>query len=364
MRRALALGVVSLALPACDPSLGPEPYEWRLPEHFEEPFVPSTNPMSAAKVELGRWLFYETLLSVSGEHSCASCHQQAHAFTDGLVTPVGADGSSGPRNAMSLVNVAYSSDLTWANPVLDTLEEQALAPLFLDHPLELGAQFVIADALDTLEHDEDYADRFAAAFPDEVEPVSVGNIAKAIAAFERTIIAADSPYDRYLAGDAEALEPDARRGLVLFESSRFGCARCHAGPMLAGGQGQFENVGLYNVGPTGAYPVPNSGLFEFTHDPADYGRYKVPSLRNVALTAPYMHDGSIETLGEVVDLFASGGRSRMTEHDDAPGRDNPNKSALVGGFEMTDQERADLVAFLESLSDESVVSDPRWSDPH
>ncbi len=363
MSRAASLLVgIALAL-GCAPGDELPPYVWRLPEGFEPPPVPADNPMSQAKVELGRRLFYERRLSVSGERACATCHRQEFAFTDGHATPLGADGHRGPRSAMSLVNVAYAENLTWANPTLDTLEEQALVPLFVDEPLELGAQFVIDEVVETLRDDDDYAELFVASFPNEAAPVSVAGITRALAAFERTIIAAGSPYDRYRLGDDDALGANALRGLALFEDARIGCSACHSGPLLDGARGRFDNIGLYNIGSSGAYPSPNAGLFEFTHDPADQGRYAVPTLRNVALTAPYMHDGSIADLRGVIDHFAAGGRTEATTAHDAPGRDNPNKSALVSGFSLTSQEREDLVAFLEALTDPGVAMERRWSDP-
>ncbi|MCX4241472.1 methanobactin export MATE transporter MbnM [Paraliomyxa miuraensis] len=348
-----------------------EPYAWRLPPHFPEPWVPDDAPMSEAKVELGRHLFYEERLSVSGTISCGTCHVQALAFTDGRATSIGADGHAGTRSSMTLANVAHQPTLTWGNPVLDTLEAQALVPLFLDVPLELGAQYVIVDVLEEMAADE-YRARFVDAFPDQDDPFTVGNVAAALAAFQRTLSSGDSPYDRHLRGEPGGLSPAAERGLALFESSRLRCAGCHGGLLLASDMrsaddpeatARFENTGLYDLGAGGGYPPPNVGLFEFTGESTDMGRHRIPSLRNIAVTAPYMHDGSIADLDGVLDHYAAGGRTLSDGPWAGVGADNPNKSPLVAGFELTAAERADLVAFLEALTDEAFLVDPRFSDP-
>jgi cytochrome c peroxidase len=374
VRRVLA-GLAALAALACAPSDTtdpPEPWAWRLPSHFDAPLVPVDNPMTAAKVDLGRHLFYEERLSVSGDVSCGTCHVQALAFTDGEATSVGADGLHGTRSSMSLGNVAYMPTLTWGNPVLDSLESQALVPLFLDVPMEMGAQYVIDDVLEAFASEDAWIDRFVAAFPED-DPFTIANVAKALAAFQRTLVSADSPYDRWLLGDSGALSPSAQRGLSLFGSERLGCATCHASVLQTAsfrsdtaprGTSRFENTGLYDLGEAGGeYPLPNTGLHEFTHDPADLGRHRVPSLRNVAVTAPYMHDGTIADLEGVIDHYAAGGRT-ITEGPRAGiGADNPHKSSLVRGFTITDPERADLVAFLHALTDEAFLADPRFADP-
>jgi hypothetical protein len=171
-------------------------YSWNLPKGFPKPHVPADNPMTAAKVELGRHLFYDTRMSVSRKASCANCHQQQFAFTDGRATSVGATGQLHSRSAMSLVNVAYSAALTWSNSRMKELEEQALVPMFGDHPIELGLQE--GDGfLGMLHSDPKYQNLFARAFPGDADRFTVRNVAKALAAFERSIISARSPYDRY-----------------------------------------------------------------------------------------------------------------------------------------------------------------------
>lgn len=358
----------------CEPQEQEEAtWQWELPPGFPKPYVPPDNPMSATKVELGRRLFYDKRLSHSGTMACASCHEQARAFTDGKVTPTGSTGHVLPRNAMSLTNVAYLSYFTWANPKLASLEEQALVPMFADFPLELGVQVDTELVLSRFRDDPEIAELFAQAFPGEDDPVTVANITRAIASFERTLISGNSPYDRYVyQGDKSAMSPAALRGMELFFSERAECYHCHAGITFTTsfrtadsepGPADFQNTGLYNIGGSGAYPTGNGGLYEFTGDVADMGKFRVPTLRNVALTAPYMHDGSVATLTEVVELYAAGGRTIADGPHAGDGRTHPNKSPLVRETDLTPQDVADLVEFLHSLTDESFVQDPRFGPP-
>ena len=356
-------------------ALAAEPhFVWNLPEWVPKPLVPADNPMTQAKVELGRHLFYEKRLSVNGEQSCASCHIQALAFTDGKTVSIGTTGQTHPRNAMSLANVAYNSVLTWANPLMHHLEQQMLVPLFGEEPVELGMAGKEAQLLTLLRQDENYARMFAEAFPDKNEVVSIRNLTFAIAAFQRTLLSFNSPYDRYrYGGDNNAISTSAKRGETLFHSERLECFHCHGGLIfsdsvqherLAFSEIAFHNTGLYNLNPDGDYPSKNTGVYEITHDPKDMGRFKAPSLRNIALTAPYMHDGSIQTLDETIDHYAAGGRTIETGPYAGVGSANPLKSTFIQGFELTDQERQDLLAFLNALTDDSFVQNPAFNDPY
>ena len=300
--------------------LGPsgDAFAWRLPARFPAPLVPDSNPMSNAKVDLGRHLFYDRRMSITQEFSCASCHQQSRAFTDGLPVAVGATGQPHPRNSMTLANVAYPSSLNWANPLTRNHEQQALIPMFGDNPVELGLSGEEEALLARFRADRTYQQLFPAAFPGAGDPFSIDAIAKALATFQRTIISGDAPYDRYLAGNRGAISESAVRGESLFFSERLECHHCHSSFNLSGSvqyvgkefrDQEFFNNGLYNIGGTGAYPDNNRGIFTFTLKPEDMGRFKAPTLRNIAVTAPYMHDGSIATLDEVIDHYAAGGRT-------------------------------------------------------
>jgi cytochrome c peroxidase len=360
-----AMAVVAI-LAAANTGLGASEqggYRWNLPKGFPAPYVPADNPMSEVKVELGQHLFYDARLSVNGKQSCASCHKQELAFTDGRAVGIGATGESHSRGAMSLVNIAWSGALTWSNPQMKSLEEQALVPMFGDHPVELGlrrdggfAQWARVDAT--------YRELFPSAFPHVGDPYTIPNVSRALACFERSIVSARSPYDRYhYGGDDNAVSESAKRGEILFFDQHLSCFRCHGGFNFTDSTVsernpnralEFHNTGLYNTPGQFSYPAPNLGIFEYTKAPGDVGKFKAPTLRNVAVTAPYMHDGSIATLDGVIDHYAAGGKN---------GHDNPNKDPLIGGFTISAQGKADLIAFLQSLTDDAVLHDPRFGNP-
>ena len=360
-----AVGVAALGAAGCARSAPPipppadTPFEWRLPRGLPHPDVPPDNPMTTVKVALGRRLFYDTRFSGNGTFACASCHQQEHAFTDGRARAVGSTGQSHARSAMSLSNVAYNSSFGWADPGRRTLEAQMSVPMCNEHPIELG----IAG------HEAEIARRFAtradtpwftAAFTGDPQPVSLGNIVRAIAAFERTLLSADSPFDRYLyRDDRTAISPGAVRGMKLFFSDRVGCSGCHAGFNLSGpvvfmsapkAVLSFNNTGLYDLDGKGAYPANDHGLMEVTGKPADMGRFRAPTLRNIALTAPYMHDGSVPTLDAVVAHYEAGGKG-------------PLRAPQLKGFTLSSSEADDLIAFLESLTDTAFVTNPAFAEP-
>jgi len=363
---------VALATTLLLASCGNADYEWHLPAGLPRPVVPADNPMSETKVELGRWLFHDRRLSINGSQSCSSCHLQGLAFTDGRPRAVGATGEVHPRGSMSLVNVAFASRLTWANHLLSRLEDQALTPLFGEVPVEMGMAGKDGDVVAMLKADERYRRLFPAAFPGDADPYSILNTVRALASFVRSIVSFDSPYDRYLAGDAEAMSPAAVRGMELFFSERLECFHCHGGFNFTDSSTHvsaavesvgFHNNGLYNIDNSGRYPDDNTGLFDLTGIPHDMGRFRAPTLRNIALTAPYMHDGSLATLDDVIDHYQRGGRNVEDGPWQGDGRRNPYKSVFVQEFELGDGERQDLIAFLKALTDESVLQNPAFGDP-
>jgi len=371
-RRWLSASVAALAallLGAAAPA-----WHWPLPAWVPPPAVPSDNPMTPAKVELGRHLFYDRRLSADCTMACASCHEQARAFTDGKAVSKGVTGEVGARSAMSLANVAYLPVLTWQNPQLTSLEVQALIPLFGEHPVEMGMAGREQQLFAMFKADPTYRRLFAQAFPAEAGQgdaalYSLSTLTKALASFQRSLLSFDSPYDRYrYGGQKDAISPAARRGEELFFGEKLECYHCHGGfnftdnlkhartPFPEIG---FHNTGLYNEDGKGAYPKASPGIVEFTGDPRDAGRFRTPSLRNVAVTAPYMHDGSIPTLHEVLRThYARGGRAVH-----AGRAANPLRSEFIAGFEITEAEIADVVAFLESLTDEAFLRDARHGNP-
>lgn len=355
------------------PSGDPAAFRWELPAGFPVPLVPTDNPMSDAKVELGRRLFYDTRLSGNGAFSCSSCHRQQNAFADARNLPFGSTGQAHPRNSMSLPNVAYQVVLGWADTKTRRLESQALIPMLGTAPVELGLSGREAEMLGRLRSVALYQPLFRAAFPADTSPFTVDNVTRAIAAFERTLVSGDSPYDRYRRGVTNAISDPAKRGEALFTGDRLKCSQCHSGIMFTnaarwvGGPGtadpEFFNTGLYNVGGTGAYPAPNTGLHAVTGLASDMGKFKVPSLRNIEVTFPYMHDGTVATLSDVIDHYAAGGRTITGASSPGVGSANPNKSVLIGGFTITAAEKADLIAFLRSLTDSTFLTTPRLSNP-
>lgn len=340
------------------------PFTWNLPENFPLPRVPEDNPMSWEKVELGRFLFYDVRLSGNQTQSCASCHDQAIAFADARPLAVGSTGEVHPRNSMSLTNVAYASTLTWANPLLGELAEQALVPMFGESPVELGLAGMEDDLFARLRADTRYRRLFREAYPETEGQVDLVSIVNALAAFQRTLVSGNSPLDRWALGlDDNAISNSAIRGIDLFFGERLECFHCHGGfnfsdSVMHDGsvfiESAFHNNQLYNLDGEGAYPPDNQGVFAISNLPDDMGRFKAPTLRNIALTAPYMHDGSLATLSDVLDHYASGGAP------DIPVR---LKSGFVRGFTLSEQEKTDVLAFLESLTDETFVRDDRFADP-
>ncbi len=354
-----------------DPS-STDGYLWMLPRGFPLPRTPQDNPMSSAKVELGRYLFYEKRLSVTGSYSCASCHEQSKAFTDGRARALGATNQLHPRGAMSLANMAYGSTFTWASSLMSSLEKQALVPMFGETPVELGLSGREGPILQALGSDATYRQLLESAYP-QAKMLSLAHVVQALSSFERTLISGQSRYDLWATGaDRRALNDSEQRGLKLFFGERAECFHCHGGFNFGDNvnhagtkvrEQNFHNNGLYNVGGTGAYPSDNPGLMGVTGREQDMGRFKAPSLRNVAVTAPYMHDGSMDTLRAVVDHYARGGTRTASGPNAGDGATSPLRSELVHGFAATDAERDDLVHFLESLTDELFLQNPVYADP-
>lgn len=351
MRRLAALSVAAaLLFGAWGGTATTTLWEWRLPAWVPPPQL--ERPLRAAEVELGRYLFHDTRLSRDGSMSCATCHQQSRAFTVNRATVPGVDGSPGLKNPMSLVNLAWAPVLTWSNPGQTRLEEQALIPLFSDHPVEMGMSGREAQIFAALAADPRYPPLFAAAFPEREGAMTLETLTRALASFQRAITSFESPYDRYRwGGDRNAISAAARRGERLFFSERLECYHCHGGFLftdnvtharLIAPEIAFHDTGVARTG----------GIGEHTGNPAQNGAFRTPSLRNVALTAPYMHDGSMATLEEVLRHYARGGRAR-----------GPHTSSLLAGFRLTERERADILAFLHTLTDERMTRDPRLADP-
>jgi cytochrome c peroxidase len=281
--------------------------------------------MSEAKVSLGQRLFFEPRLSVTGKHSCASCHDPQRAFSDPAPRATGATGQPLPHNAMALVNVAYNVSYGWTQSHVRSLEAQMLEPLLNEHPVELGLKGREQNVMAMLAGDVAYREAFAASFPESDDPLTFDHLVKAIASFERTLLSGNSAFDRYVfGGDHTALPPEAKRGMAIFYSERTGCGGCHSGFNFSGNWRDVQ-------GATGEPSFANNGT--------STKPLRVPTLRNIALTAPYMHDGRFSSLDAVLDHYASiEGNAKLRKLSLSPG------------------ERADLLAFLDALTDRAFTT--------
>lgn len=351
-----------LVASACDRLAG-APYRWQLPPGFPEPVAPADNPMTVEKVALGRKLFYDTRLSGNNTQSCASCHHPALAFAESAATATGSTGQRHRRNSMSLTNVAYNATFTWAHSGITTLEQHMLLPLFGDQPVEMGAAGHERDILERLRADAEYRQLFAEAFPWTRDRINFDQIVKSLASFTRTLISFGSPFDRYaFYGDDSALTEAQIRGMNLFMSERLECAHCHNGFNFSQfvthesaivQDRAFHITGLNHVGEQHELGF-DYGLYHVTADSVDKDKFKAPTLRNIEVTAPYMHDGSIVTLSEVIDFYSAGGRGAGVGH--------PGKSPFVRGFALSEQEKQDLLAFLSSLTDKAFLTNPTFAN--
>ncbi|ASI96799.1 methanobactin export MATE transporter MbnM [Vibrio rotiferianus] len=331
------------------------------------PKEPADNPATEEKFQLGRHLFYDKNLSGNQTMSCESCHQQALAFSDGVKVPTGSTGEVLHRNSQTLTNIAYNASYTWANPILKEIEQQLVIPLFGEFPVEMGINDANREEiLNRFRRETAYQNMFNAAFPNEQDAVTFPNVIKALAVFNRALISKDSDFDR------GTMSSSAMRGQDLFNSEKMECFHCHNGFNFSDStlhddsvfvSRPFFNTGLYNIDGKGSYPIADNGLFTVTQDPKDKGKFRPPTLRNIAYTAPYMHDGSIATLGEVLDFYANGGRNITSGEHQGDGRKNPNKSEFVKGFTLSAQEKQDMLMFLHALSDETFISNPRYANP-
>lgn len=348
--------VLSFFLLACKPPpSNQDVYDWKLPKGFPQPIVPTDNPMSAAKVALGKKLFFDVDLSFNQSTACASCHQPEFAFSEPKKTAVGSTGQRHRRNSQSLVNVAYNSNLTWAHSGLNQIERQILIPMFSEDPIELGITGHENEVLQRF-NKPDYTALFKNAFDDN--EATYDKIVKALASYVRSLTSFASPFDEYAyQRKDDAMSDAAKRGMELFFSEKFECFHCHGGfnfTQSSQHENQkldlrpFHNTGLYNVDDKGGYPIYDQGLIEITLQANDMGKFRAPTLRNVEVSAPYMHDGSLATLEDVIEFYAAGGREN--------GIANPFKSAFLAGFTLKLEQKQDLIAFLHSLTDRQFLN--------
>jgi cytochrome c peroxidase len=287
-------------------------------------YIPEDNPMNDAKVGLGKLLYFDKRMSKNMAMSCATCHNPFHGFADPAATSAGVDAKLGTRNSPTVLNRLFSAEQFWDGRAED-LEAQAHGPLTNPIEMAMGSHDQVVERIRAV---KGYAPLFVKAFGDD--KIDIDRITKAIAAYERTVVTGNSPFDRWQAGQKDALSPSAARGMTLFES-KANCRPCHAGF-------NFTDESYNNIGVGMNKPTPDAGRYDQTKNDADRGKFKTPTLRNVVHTAPYMHDGSEQTLAGVIDFYDRGGIG------------NPNLSKEVKPLNLTVQEKRDLVAFLEALT--------------
>lgn len=324
--------------------------------------IPPKKNIASAKISLGRWLFFDNRLSYNQQKSCASCHDPKFCFSDGYRTSAGTDGYNVKHNAPSLINVVFLDHLTWADSSIHQLAQQMHNPMFNEAPRELGIKGHENIVLKRIATDPFYQKAFKEAFPHQPSPIQLNNIIQAIAAYETILTSFNSKYDLYLKGNKKALNQQELAGMKLYQSNKLQCANCHDQPTLSQRQELvYANIGLYNI--SGNYPLQDQGLFDYTGQAPDRGKFRIPSLKNVMLTAPYTHNGSVETISEMIDLYASGGRNIVDGPFKGDGRKHPNKSSLIKGFEISSIEKGQLIAFLNALTDTSNLNLALWKDP-
>ena len=335
---------------------------------FNAPFyfglfeLPPDNPLTEEGVELGRMLFYDVRLSLDSTVSCATCHQQEKAFSDGLKLGQGIHGQTTRRNTMSLVNVLWSSPRKFWDGRAATLEEQALQPI--EDPREMGLP--LDQVIERLSGNPEYREKFERAFGSD--GISVDNISRALAQFQRTLVSQDSKYDKFLQGELQLSEIELRGMQSFFTHPDpsinlrgSNCGDCHRNFLTDGfntGLDGFANNGLEDDEHL------EDGLFKVTGNPADKGKFVVPSLRNIALTAPYMHDGRFDTLEEVLDHYNDHIKESSTLdvliRDASNNNRNPGDPIALG---LTDQDKKDIIAFMLTLTDSSFITNDKFSNP-
>jgi cytochrome c peroxidase len=306
----------------------PEAYNLNIPAGFSYPNIPADNPLDAAKIALGKKLFYEKALSVDSTISCGSCHKQAYAFSDNIAISAGVEGRLGFRNAPSLANIAWVPEMLMdgGNP---TIETQVYIPIETHFEMDFNMVLLV----NRLSADQNYVSEFNAVFGRGPDPFG---ITRALAAFERTIISGNSKFDKYFyQGNAAELNTSEINGMNLFFSTALNCSSCHSGFLFS--DYTYQNNGFF------ADYGNDSGRARISLLQEDVGKFKVPSLRNVALTAPYMHNGEVATLEAIIDQYKNGGSNHV------------NQSELIKPFSLSAVEQQDLVNFLKTLSDESLL---------
>ena len=316
-----------LTMQGCNEAKKPQlrPFELKIPLGLDPnaEYVPVDNPLTAEKIELGRKLFFDARLSLDGTVSCAMCHNPSLGFSDGRSVALGIYGQELTRSAPSIINRLFSKMQFWDGRARNLEDHVQKA---IQDSIEMGN--TAENVVQALKASNEYVEEFQQSFGTDV---TIDGVKKAIASFERTLLSGNSPYDQFKAGDKNALSESAKRGLALFESQRVNCVACHSGFNFTDEKFQNNGTGMDKK-------EPDWGRFNETKNDSDRGAFKTPTLRDMSRTAPYMHDGSLRTLLDVVNFYNKGGIP------------NKNLSPHVKPLNLTEEEKADLVAFLKSLT--------------
>lgn len=314
----------------------PTPYELNIPKGFPQPNIPSDNPMTEEGVSLGKKLFYDPILSKNNTHSCASCHFQSNSFSDPNQFSFGVDGIAGDKNASALINLAWNKFNFWDGRVV-SLEDQAFDPI--TNELELHSSWT--EVVNKIKDEELYKELFFMAF--NTIDFDSTHVVKAISQFERTLITGNSKYDQYVNNEVN-LNVSELRGLEIFTTEKGDCFHCHSYPLFT--SNDFHNNGL------DPEITMDNGRMNATNDPFDKGKFKSPSLRNIELSAPYMHDGRFQTLEEVIEHYNFGGHNSLTI--------DPLMKKVDLGLGLNSQEKLDLINFLKTLTDSSFINNENF----
>jgi cytochrome c peroxidase len=329
------LGALAIVIGGCRQEIKPAvdltPYPLQVPLGLDKDYakwIPADNPLTTAKVELGKKLYFDPRLSADGAISCASCHMPERGFADDAPFSDGVKGQLGDRNSPTVLNRLYSKAQFWDGRAA-SLEEQALGPV--QNPVEMASPLplMVAGLTKIAAYKPDFQKAFGS------EEITADRVAKAIASFERTVLSGDSAFDRFQAGDTSAISDSAKRGFAVF-MSKGNCAQCHPLP-------NFTDEGYHNLGVGMDKPNPDLGRYKVTKIEKDRGAFKTPTLRDLVNTEPYLHDGSEETIEAVVALVDRGGAR------------NPNLDPKMKPLRLTKREQADLIEFLKSLTGEPVA---------
>lgn len=328
-----------------------------------------SNTAPSHKIALGHYLFYEKKLSFNQSKSCASCHSPEYAFTDGYRRSVSASGENLLHNAPCILNLSQNAFFDWDNPAVTSLDQQIKRPLYNSHPVEMGFTMQNHTLHSFLQNDSTYNSLFRLAYCNENNPYTASHIEECIVAYVKSLNSRNSKYDKYINGDHTALNKNELNGMQLFNSEKLRCNNCHKAPaftittLTQNIDSAYVNIGLYNIGNKNKYPADDNGLIKSTHKERDNGKFRIPSLRNVMTTAPYMHDGSVGTITEVIDIYARGGRSIDYGEHQGDGALNRHKHPFIHGFTISTEEKNDLISFLSALTDTSYLSNPQFTNP-